>query len=96
MAMFRLGLLFTKFCKELLLMWALLRDARTPLSAKLVALAAALYIISPVDLVTDFLPILGWLDDGIVAFVLFRFAQKLLPPDLLVALKAKLDARRST
>lgn len=90
--MFKLSLLFTKFRKELLLMWALLRDARTPASAKLVAILAALYVISPVDLITDFLPILGWLDDGIVAYLLFKLAQRLLPADLLTALKAKLDA----
>ena len=94
--MFKLGLLFTQFRKELLLMWALLRDGRTPLSAKLVAIAAALYVLSPVDLITDFLPILGWVDDGIVAFLLFKLAQRLLPADLLAALKAKLDARRSS
>jgi uncharacterized membrane protein YkvA (DUF1232 family) len=91
--MFKLGLLLAKFRKELLLMWALLRDARTPASAKLVAIFAALYVISPVDLVTDFIPLLGWLDDGIVALVLFKFAQRLLPADLLASLKAKLDAR---
>jgi uncharacterized membrane protein YkvA (DUF1232 family) len=96
MAMFKFGLLFTKFRKELLLMWHLLRDVRTPMSAKLVAIAAALYVISPVDLITDFLPILGWVDDGIVALLLFKFAQRLLPADLLTALKAKLDARRTS
>ena len=93
--MFKLGLLFTQFRKELLLMWALLRDARTPVSAKLVAIAAAIYVISPVDLITDFLPILGWVDDGIVAFLLFKLAQRLLPADLLAALKAQHDARSS-
>jgi uncharacterized membrane protein YkvA (DUF1232 family) len=96
MAMFKLGLLFTKFRKELMLMWALLRDARTPVSAKLVAIAAALYVISPVDLITDFLPILGWVDDGIVALLLFKLAQRLLPADLLAALKAQHDTRSSS
>jgi uncharacterized membrane protein YkvA (DUF1232 family) len=94
--MFKLGLLFAKFRKELLLMWALLRDARTPASAKLVAVLAAVYVLSPIDLVTDFIPILGWIDDGIVALLLFKFAQRLLPPDLLASLKAKLDERART
>jgi uncharacterized membrane protein YkvA (DUF1232 family) len=91
--MFKLGLLFTKFRKELLLVWALLRDGRTPLAAKAVALLAVLYVISPVDLVPDVLPILGWLDDGVMALLLFKLAQKMLPADLLAAFKAKLDTR---
>lgn len=90
--MFKLGFMLIKLRKEILLMWSLLRDARAPLSAKWVAVFAALYVISPVDLVTDFLPIIGWLDDGIVAYLLFKLAQRLLPADLLTALKAKLDA----
>jgi uncharacterized membrane protein YkvA (DUF1232 family) len=94
--MFKLGLLLTKFRKELLLVWALLRDARSPASAKLVAILAALYVISPVDLVPDVIPLLGWLDDGIVAMLLFKLAQRLLPADLLASLKAKLDVRSRT
>lgn len=93
--MFKWGLLLSKFRRELLLMWHLLRDARTPKGAKLVALAAALYIISPIDLISDFLPVLGWLDDGMVALVLFKWAQRLLPEDLLAALQAKLDERQA-
>ncbi len=94
--MFKLGLLLTKFRKELLLVWAMLRDSRTPASAKLVALLAALYVISPIDVVPDVIPLLGWLDDGIVALMLFKFAQRLLPADLLASLKAKLDERGKT
>lgn len=93
--MFKWGLLLSKFRRELMLMWHLVRDARTPVGAKLVALAAALYIISPIDLVSDFLPVLGSLDDGVVALILMKVAQGLLPPDLLAAMKAKLDARQT-
>jgi uncharacterized membrane protein YkvA (DUF1232 family) len=93
--MLKWGLLLSKFHRELMLMWHLLRDARTPVSAKLIAIAAGLYIVSPIDIVSDFLPVLGWLDDGLVALVLFKLAQRLLPDDLLAALKAKLDARQA-
>jgi uncharacterized membrane protein YkvA (DUF1232 family) len=91
--MFKLGLLWAKFRKELILAWAILRDARTPASAKLATIAAILYVVSPIDLVTDFIPILGWLDDGVVALLLLKLAQRLLPADLLAALKARLDTR---
>lgn len=36
----------------------------------LIVLASLLYLISPVDLVTDIVPIIGWLDDGVIATVL--------------------------
>jgi uncharacterized membrane protein YkvA (DUF1232 family) len=91
--MFKLGLLWARFRKELVLAWAILRDARTPNSAKLATIAAILYVLSPIDLVPDFIPILGWLDDGVVAVLLLKLAQRLLPDDLLAALKARIDAR---
>jgi uncharacterized membrane protein YkvA (DUF1232 family) len=89
--MFKLGLLWAKFRKELILAWAILRDARTPATAKLATIAAILYVLSPIDLVPDFIPILGWLDDGIVAILLLKLAQRLLPVELLHALKAKMS-----
>jgi uncharacterized membrane protein YkvA (DUF1232 family) len=92
--MFKLGLLWAKFRKELILAWAILRDARTPASAKLATIAAILYVLSPIDLVPDFIPILGWLDDGIVAILLLKLAQRLLPAELLDALKAKMSHQK--
>ncbi len=87
--MLKFGLLLARFRRELMLAWTLLRDPRTPAAAKLAILAAAVYVVSPIDLVTDFLPLLGWIDDGIVALLLFQLAQRLLPQELLVALKEK-------
>lgn len=40
-----------------------IRDPQVALWRKLSGLAAAAYIISPIDLIPDFIPILGWLDD---------------------------------
>jgi uncharacterized membrane protein YkvA (DUF1232 family) len=94
--MWKWGLLWAKFRKELMLAWAILRDVRTPASAKLATIAAMLYVISPLDFVPDIIPLLGWLDDGVVAMLLLKLAQRLLPEDLLAALKAKLDQRGST
>ena len=72
--MWKLGKLFAMFRKELLLAWAVLRDPRTPKSAKLAVVLAVLYVVSPIDLVSDFIPILGWLDDGLIAYVLLQVA----------------------
>lgn len=94
--MWKWAVIWTKFRKELMLAWTILRDVRTPASAKLATIAAVLYVISPIDLVPDFIPILGWLDDGLIAILLLKWAQKLLPSDLLASLKAKLDQRGTT
>ena len=91
--MWKLGRLLTMFRKELLLAWAVLRDARAPTSAKLVTVLAALYVISPIDFIPDALPILGWLDDGLIGYLLLQLAFKLLPPELLEALQARAGKR---
>jgi len=91
--MWKLGRLITMFRKELLLAWGLLRDPRAPAAAKLVTLLALLYVLSPIDLVSDFIPILGWLDDGLVAWLLLRLAYRFLPPELMAALRGKVEAR---
>jgi len=94
--MWKFGAIWTiwwKFKKEIMMVFAMLRNPGAPAIAKLVALLAALYIISPVDLVPDVLPILGWIDDGIIAYVLFKIAFKLLPKDLYDSLKAQFEKR---
>lgn len=44
----------------------------------LAVVASLLYLMSPLDLVTDFLPIVGWIDDGIVATILVTEVSQLL------------------
>lgn len=56
----------------LLLFRGLLRDARVPGRAKLFLLLAVLWIASPVDLVPEFIPVAGPLDDAIVAAIALR------------------------
>ncbi len=45
------------------LVWALLRDSRVPLRQKLILVGIAAYLVLPIDLIPDFVPILGQLDD---------------------------------
>jgi uncharacterized membrane protein YkvA (DUF1232 family) len=44
----------------------------------LIVLGSLLYLVSPVDLVTDVLPVVGWIDDGVVATVLVTEVSQLL------------------
>jgi uncharacterized membrane protein YkvA (DUF1232 family) len=43
--------------------WLAARDPRTPLAARLLGLAVAAYALSPIDLIPDFVPLLGLVDD---------------------------------
>jgi len=46
--------------------WLAVRDPRTPWTARLVGLLVAAYALSPIDLIPDFIPVLGLLDDAII------------------------------
>jgi uncharacterized membrane protein YkvA (DUF1232 family) len=51
----------------------LLRDARVPLRAKIVLAVASVWLASPIDLIPEFIPIVGSLDDAVVAALALRF-----------------------
>ena len=87
--MWRLGRLLTIFRKELRLAWAVLRDPRSPKAAKIATVLAALYVISPIDFIPDTIPILGWLDDGMIGYLLLQLAFKFLPDELLASLRER-------
>jgi uncharacterized membrane protein YkvA (DUF1232 family) len=60
----------------------LVRDPRVPLRAKVVLGATALYIAMPIDLIPDFVPIAGSLDDAIVAAFALRFVVRASSPEI--------------
>lgn len=47
-------------------LWAAFRDPKTPMLAKMVMVLAAAYVVCPVDLLADVIPVVGWLDDAAV------------------------------
>jgi uncharacterized membrane protein YkvA (DUF1232 family) len=59
------------------------RDPRTPWAARAVALAAVAYALSPIDLIPDPIPVLGYLDDLIVLPALIALAIRLIPADVM-------------
>jgi len=65
--------------RQLRLVWRLLTDARVPLFPKLVLLAAAIYVISPIDLVPDVILGLGQMDDVAIAFLAIALFIELCP-----------------
>lgn len=60
------------------------RDPRVPLRVKLVIGFAGLWVLSPIDLIPEFLPVIGPLDDVVVAAIAPRYAARRIPPEALV------------
>ena len=59
------------------------RDPRVPWYAKGFVLMVATYVVSPIDLVPDFIPVLGQVDDAILVPLGIFIATKLMPPEVL-------------
>ena len=64
------------------------RDPRLPWYAKVAAIAVAAYALSPIDLIPDFIPIVGYLDDLLIVPAGILLAVKLVPPDLMTEFRA--------
>jgi uncharacterized membrane protein YkvA (DUF1232 family) len=60
------------------------RDPRVPRRAKVVVAIAGLWVLSPIDLIPEFLPVIGPLDDVVVVALALRYAARRVPRDLLV------------
>lgn len=69
-------------------MYLAARDPRVPWYAKLVAVAVVAYALSPIDLIPDFIPVLGYLDDAVIVPAGILLAVKLVPADLMRAFRA--------
>jgi uncharacterized membrane protein YkvA (DUF1232 family) len=60
------------------------RDPRVPRRAKVVVALAGLWLLSPIDLLPEFLPVIGPLDDVLVVALALRYAARQVPRDILV------------
>lgn len=72
-----------KLKKDIPAIFFALKDKETPAAAKIAAGITVAYALSPIDLVPDFIPVLGYLDDVIVLPLLVAVAIKLIPKDVL-------------
>ncbi len=64
------------------------RDPRVPWYAKALGIAVAAYALSPIDLIPDFVPVLGYLDDLIIVPVGIVLVVRLIPPDIMAEHRA--------
>ena len=60
---------------------------KTPWYAKVVAALTVAYALSPIDLIPDFIPVLGYLDDVIILPMLVAFTVRLIPKDVFLEYK---------
>jgi uncharacterized membrane protein YkvA (DUF1232 family) len=90
-----LPLLLFRFRTHVRVVWGMLRSPATPLAAKVAAILALVYLISPIDLLPDALPVLGWMDDAALVTVLLTVAVKLLPAELYDALRGKAGVNKA-
>lgn len=79
--------------RDIVALWLAARDRRVPWYAKAVAGAIAAYALSPVDLIPDFIPVLGYLDDLLIVPLGILLATRLVPVDVMRELREE-AARR--
>lgn len=77
---------------QLLTLWFARSHPDTPWYAKALAVLVAAYAFSPIDLIPDFIPVLGYLDDVIIVPLGIWLALRLLPPHVLAESRRKADA----
>lgn len=65
------------------MVWRLWRDPRVPTRVRVVVLIAGLWVLSPVDLVPEFLPVIGPVDDVIVLALALRYAARTIDHEVL-------------
>ncbi len=74
---------------ETLALYLAARDPRTPWYAKWLVAGIVAYALSPIDLIPDFVPVLGYLDDLILVPMGIAFAIKLVPESVLTECRAR-------
>jgi uncharacterized membrane protein YkvA (DUF1232 family) len=71
------------------------RDPRTPWPARCLAVLVTVYALSPIDLIPDFIPIIGYLDDLILVPLGIWLAVRLIPADMMVEFRRAARSRTS-
>jgi uncharacterized membrane protein YkvA (DUF1232 family) len=77
--------------KEVYALYLAYRDPRTPWYAKAVAALVVAYAFSPIDLIPDPIPVLGYLDDLVLIPLGAALALRLIPPEVMADARAKTE-----
>lgn len=79
--------------REVIALWLAARDRLTPWLARMVCAAIAAYALSPIDLIPDFIPVLGYLDEVILLPLAILLAIRLVPTVLMAEFRTAAMAR---
>jgi uncharacterized membrane protein YkvA (DUF1232 family) len=79
--------------RDVVALWLAARDPRVPPIAKLLAALVAAYALSPIDLIPDFIPVLGYLDDVVVVPAGILLTVRLIPAPVMADLRAQAALR---
>jgi len=78
--------------RETLVLYHACRDPRTPWYAKALGIAVIGYALSPIDLIPDFIPIIGWIDDLLIVPLGLLAVRAMIPDEVLAEYRARQDA----
>lgn len=78
--------------RDAVMLWFARRHPDTPLLAKAVCIFTVAYALSPIDLIPDFIPVLGYVDDVLLLPGLIWLAVRLVPPHVKQDCRAQADA----
>jgi len=73
-------------------LWFAARHRRTPLAAKALCVFVVAYALSPIDLIPDFIPVLGYVDDVLLLPALMWLAIRMIPDDVMDECRVCADA----
>jgi uncharacterized membrane protein YkvA (DUF1232 family) len=77
--------------RDSLTLWFAYRDPRTPWAVKGLCVFVVAYALSPIDLIPDFIPVLGYVDDALLLPGLIWLAVRLLPPQVVADSRVRAD-----
>jgi uncharacterized membrane protein YkvA (DUF1232 family) len=83
-----------KIKENTLLLYYALKNPKTPWYAKFLAAVVVGYALSPIDLIPDFIPILGHLDDLLIVSLGFYIVMKMIPADVIAESRKRLEEKR--
>ncbi|MBP1850332.1 YkvA family protein [Rhizobium halophytocola] len=75
--------------RDTLSLYLAARDPRTPWPAKLIAASVVAYALSPIDLIPDFIPVIGYLDDVVLVPIGLWIAVRLVPREVMADCRAR-------
>lgn len=78
--------------RDAVALWFAYRQPETPLLFKALSILVVAYALSPIDLIPDFIPVLGYVDDALLLPALIWLTVRLMPPGVMASSRAQADA----